>query len=196
MKKPMCSPCRSALPQHTGSFALGRRRSRSAPTCSRRSAAVRRGRTRYVPTQYAIQLSMIVVITSCAPTVAFRKPAIPRPERARDASPDDDRERTRAGCPAGSPRSCRPRRPRSRPSMYWPWPPMLNIPQRKANATASPVRISGVVRSSVCWRLNSASIRVGVRDPREEPVQTRCPRRSPCRSRSGCGRSLRRRARR
>ena len=33
--------------------------------------------TRYVPTQIAIQLSMIVVITSWAPTVAFRKPAIP-----------------------------------------------------------------------------------------------------------------------
>ena len=29
------------------------------------------------PTQIAIQLSMIVVITSWAPTVAFRKPAIP-----------------------------------------------------------------------------------------------------------------------
>ena len=31
----------------------------------------------YVPIQYAIQLSMIVVITSCAPTVALRKPAMP-----------------------------------------------------------------------------------------------------------------------
>ncbi len=30
-----------------------------------------------MPTQIAIQLSMIVEITSCAPTVAFRKPAIP-----------------------------------------------------------------------------------------------------------------------
>ena len=36
------------------------------------------------------------------------------------------------------------------PTMYWPWPPMLNRPQRKANATARPVRISGVVSSSVC----------------------------------------------
>ena len=29
------------------------------------------------PSQIAIQFSMIVEITSCAPTVAFRKPAIP-----------------------------------------------------------------------------------------------------------------------
>ena len=32
-----------------------------------------------------------------------------------------------------------------RPTKYWPWPPMLNMPQRNANATASPVRISVVV---------------------------------------------------
>ena len=32
---------------------------------------------KYVPVQMAIQLSMIVEITSCAPVVAFRKPAIP-----------------------------------------------------------------------------------------------------------------------
>jgi hypothetical protein len=33
---------------------------------------------------------------------------------------------------------------------------MLKSPQRKANATASPVRISVVVRISVCWRLIAA----------------------------------------
>jgi hypothetical protein len=33
---------------------------------------------------------------------------------------------------------------------------MLNRPQRKANATASPVRISVVVMSSVCCRLKAA----------------------------------------
>ena len=32
---------------------------------------------RYAPTQIAIQLSMIVEITSCAPTVALRMPAMP-----------------------------------------------------------------------------------------------------------------------
>jgi hypothetical protein len=37
--------------------------------------------------------------------------------------------------------------------MYWPLPPMLNIPQRKANATARPARMSGVVCSSVWERL-------------------------------------------
>ena len=36
------------------------------------------------------------------------------------------------------------------PTMYWPWPPMLNRPQRNAKATASPVRISVVVMISVC----------------------------------------------
>ena len=43
--------------------------------------------------------------------------------------------------------------------MYWPWPPMLNRPQRNANATARPVRISGVVWISVCWRLSAAIVR-------------------------------------
>ena len=45
------------------------------------------------------------------------------------------------------------------PTRYWPWPPMLNSPQRNANATARPVRISGVVRISVCWRLSAATVR-------------------------------------
>ena len=45
------------------------------------------------------------------------------------------------------------------PAMYWPWPPMLNSPARKASATARPVRISGVVSSSVCCRLTAAIAR-------------------------------------
>ena len=40
--------------------------------------------------------------------------------------------------------------------MYWPWPPMLKRPQRKANATASPVRTRVTVRMSVCWRFRAA----------------------------------------
>jgi hypothetical protein len=36
---------------------------------------------------------------------------------------------------------------------------MLNRPQRNANATARPVRISGVVHSSVCCRLIAAIVR-------------------------------------
>ena len=45
------------------------------------------------------------------------------------------------------------------PTMYWPWPPMLNRPARNANATARPIRISGVVRISVCCRLSAAMVR-------------------------------------
>ncbi len=45
------------------------------------------------------------------------------------------------------------------PTRYWPWPPMLNRPQRNANATARPVRISGVVMISVCCRFSAATIR-------------------------------------
>ncbi len=45
------------------------------------------------------------------------------------------------------------------PTMYWPWPPMLNRPQRKANATARPQRISGVVSISVCCRFIAAIVR-------------------------------------
>ena len=33
---------------------------------------------------------------------------------------------------------------------------MLKRPQRKANATANPVRMSGVTTISVCWRLSAA----------------------------------------
>ena len=43
------------------------------------------------------------------------------------------------------------------PTRYWPWPPMLNRPHLNANETAKPVRISPVVRISVCWRLKAAS---------------------------------------
>ena len=67
----------------------------------------------------------------------------------------------------------RSRRRRTSPTRYWPWPPMLNMPQRNANATARPVRISGVVMSSVCWKLSAAACALGPRDPREEPVEAR-----------------------
>jgi hypothetical protein len=36
---------------------------------------------------------------------------------------------------------------------------MLNSPQRNANATARPVRISGVVVISVCCRFSAAVVR-------------------------------------
>ena len=58
----------------------------------------------------------------------------------------------------------------TRPTKYWPCPPMLNMPQRKANATASPVRMSVVVWSSVWVRLYAA-MRTDVRRRMEDPVQ-------------------------
>ena len=45
------------------------------------------------------------------------------------------------------------------PTRYWPWPPMLNRPQRNANATARPVSISGVAAISVCCRFSAATVR-------------------------------------
>ena len=123
----------------------------------------------YVPIQYAIQLSMIVVITSCAPTVAFRIPAIPA--QTAPASIASTIARSACGIP-GMPAQTEPTQTATiAPIVYWPCPPMLNSPQRNANATASPVRISGVVTSSVCWRLNSASDSLVRGEPREEPVQ-------------------------
>ena len=94
---------------------------------------------------------MIVVITSCAPVVAFRKPAI-----AAQAAPA-------AVASAIPTRTCAGRDmftnetptqfATNRPIRYWPLPPMLNRPQRKANATARPVRIRDVVCSRVWLKL-------------------------------------------
>ena len=38
------------------------------------------------------------------------------------------------------------------PTQYWPCPPMLNMPARNGSASASAVRMIGVVVSSVCCR--------------------------------------------
>ena len=96
---------------------------------------------RNAPIQTAIQLSMIVVITSCAPTVAFRKPAIPAQSAPASApatiASEDVQEAGQAGQVEPTQTAM------IAPTRYWPWPPMLNIPQRNANATASPVRMSG-----------------------------------------------------
>ena len=45
------------------------------------------------------------------------------------------------------------------PTVYCPWPPMLNMPARNANATARPTRSNDVACSSVCWRLPAAVAR-------------------------------------
>src|SRR5947208_469261 len=92
--------------------------------------------TRSLPTQYAIQLSMIVVITSCAPTVALRKPAIAA-QQAPASAARTIASRTCHTC--GAPGSAAPTQFATiRPIRYWPWPPMLKSPQRKAKATARP----------------------------------------------------------
>ena len=102
----------------------------------------------------AIQLSMIVVITSWAPTVAFRKPAIPA--HTAPASPAATTA-TRMCSPAGRKSNQTPIWTAVIvPTMYWPCPPMLKSPQRKAKATARPVRTRTVNWISVCWRLPAA----------------------------------------
>ena len=100
---------------------------------------------------------MIVEITSLAPVTAFSTPAIPPHSAPASAaamtatamcSTDgmwaNDEPTHTAAIP---------------PTVYWPWPPMLNMPARKANATASPTRISGVAWISVCCRLSAAVAR-------------------------------------
>ena len=100
---------------------------------------------------------MIVEITSLAPTVARSSPAIPaHTAPARQHSTIVTRMCRTPGRPANE----EPIQAATKvPTRYWPWPPMLNSPQRKAKATASPVRISGVVAISVCWKLIAASAR-------------------------------------
>ena len=78
---------------------------------------------------------MIVVITSCAPTVAFRKPAIPAQAAPAAAATIPSRMCAgRAMCTNETPIQFA----QMRPTRYWPLPPMLNRPQRKAKATARP----------------------------------------------------------
>ncbi len=109
---------------------------------------------RYEPTQIAIQLSMIVEITSCAPTVALRMPAIP----AHAAPASVPMIRHSITCRNGFMfRNDEPTQTEKIvPARYWPCPPMLKRPQRKAKATASAVRMIGVVTSSVCCRFCAA----------------------------------------
>ena len=132
----MCRPWSTGSPQKTGSFALS---TMSFETGTNGCVSFWSGPprpNRNAPTQIAIQLSMIVEITSWAPTVAFRKPAMPAQQRAREHARDDreqDVQRGRAG-----PANAEPiQTPTIAPTRYWPWPPMLNMPHRKANATAA-----------------------------------------------------------
>jgi hypothetical protein len=103
---------------------------------------------------------MIVEITSLAPTVALRPPAMPaQTAPARQAAAIASTMCGNAGMPAKE----EPTQTAAiDPMMNCPCPPMLNSPARKAKATASPVRISGVVTISVCWRLIAASARSSI----------------------------------
>ena len=99
----------------------------------------------------AIQLSMIVEITSWAPTVAFRNPAMPAQSAPQSAPTTIASRMWRSGF---IPSKDEPiQTAMTAPAMYWPVPPMLKRPHRKANATARPVRISVVVAIRVCCML-------------------------------------------
>ena len=76
-KNPMCSPWSCCSPQKTGSRALPAMSFEIGTDLSAAFCSGPPSPNSHSPTQSAIQLSMIVVITSCAPTVAFITPAIP-----------------------------------------------------------------------------------------------------------------------
>ena len=90
----------------------------------------------------------MVVITSWAPTVALRIPAIPA--HAAPASAAATTANVMWTKLFISENDEPIQIAKYAPMKYWPWPPMLKRPQRKANATASPVRTSVVQRISVC----------------------------------------------
>ena len=170
MNRPMWTPWNPCGAPEVGQPA------RSAPPGSRRgssgwssSAAAHRRRRAHDAIQNAIQLSMIVEITSCAPTVALRTPAIPAYAAAASVPPTIAIRMCGSGAHARA-ETTPSQLATSSPTKYWPWPPMLNIPQRKANATARPVRMSVVVASSVCERLYAATF-VQVRRRMGEPVE-------------------------
>ena len=65
------------MPQKTGSFALSATSFEIGTVAFWLFCSGPPSPKKYVPIQIAIQLSMIVVITSCAPTYAFSEPAMP-----------------------------------------------------------------------------------------------------------------------
>ena len=100
---------------------------------------------------------MIVEITSLAPVAAFRTPAIPAHAAPAAAAATIAK---RMWSSAGIPEKEEPTQTAMiAPTVYWPWPPMLNRPARNANATARPTRTNGVAWRSVCWRLPAAVAR-------------------------------------
>ena len=115
-KMPTCAPCRTPSPQKVGILPLSVTSADvDVATLALRGPSEPRS---HWPVQNMIQFNMIVTTTSCAPTVAFRKPAIPAssaPASAAAATPsttcgkwamlaNDDPTHTAA----------------SEPAMYWP----------------------------------------------------------------------------
>src|SRR3954452_20163283 len=98
---------------------------------------------------------MIVEITSLAPTVALRRPAIPA--HSAPATAASSAAISTCGTCAMPANDDPAHTAAYEPIRYWPCPPMLNSPQRNANATARPVRISGTVWISVCCRFSAAA---------------------------------------
>ena len=85
---------------------------------------------------------MIVVMTSCAPNRALSTPGIPphTPPASTAAKQQSGTNRI-----AGSPPKVIPTQAVAKEAMYsWPSAPMFSRPQRKATATARPVKMSGV----------------------------------------------------
>ena len=133
--------------------------------------------------QIAIQLSMIVEITSWAPDGRLQHARDARPQRAAGDAASTIARTTCSGraCRRSDEPTQQPRR--SSPTRYWPWPPMLNRPQRNANATARPVRISGVVSDQRLLQVDRGDRAVvAASSTGRQPVRGRCRRRSPCRS--------------
>ena len=152
---PTCRPCSRGSPQNTGSFAPSTMSLEIGTEVSVSLCSGPPRPNRNTPVQIAIQLSMIVEITSWAPETAFSRPAIaPHAAPARHAATIANRTWSTPGIDENDEPT---QTAKYVPTRYWPWPPMLKRPQRNAKATARPVRISGVVISSVCWRFSWAT---------------------------------------
>ena len=133
--------------------------------------------TRACVIQIAIQFSMIVEITSCTPTVAFRKPAIAA--QAAPAAAASTIVITMCSPEFMFAQEAPTQAETNAPTMYWPWPPMLNRPHLNANET----REAGQDQAS---RQDQRLLEVeGGLGPRRRPSPTgrassaRCRRRSP-----------------
>ena len=90
---------------------------------------------------------MIVVTTSCAPTVAFNTPGMPA-HTAPAAMPPSSTMGRRIG--EGRVLNLMPMAAQAiDPASSWPSAPMLNRPARNGKATATPVVISGMTKTIV-----------------------------------------------